>query len=231
MVNVLGIITARGGSKSVPGKNIRMVAGRPLIAWTIGVAKSSVNLSNLVVSTDDTEIARTALDWGAEVPFIRPDELAGDESPHIPVILHATTWMEVHSNLNFEYILLLQPTSPLRVVEDIDKSVQLALDNDADSVISVCESPWHPFLAKRIVSGKLEDFADPPAGYLQRQKLPPCFFANGAIYLIRKEVLIETHSLYTDQSNAYVMPPERSLDVDTFWDLHLADLILSELHN
>jgi CMP-N,N'-diacetyllegionaminic acid synthase len=229
MANILALITARGGSKSVPKKNIRLVAGKPLIAWTIEAAKSCKNLDRVVVSTDDEEIAQTAREWGAEVPFTRPPELAQNDSPHIPVVIHAVEWMESHEAIKSDYVLLLQPTSPLRSSQDIDDSIQLALEHDADSVVSVCEAPYHPYLAKNIVDGRLEDFMPPPEGYLARQTLPRSFVNNGAIYLVRRDILMERQTLYTDNSYAYVMPAERSLDIDTPWDLHLAQLILKDL--
>lgn len=228
MANILALITARGGSKSVPKKNIRLVAGKPLIAWTIEAAKSCKSLNRVVVSTDDEEIAQAAREWGAEVPFIRPSELAQDDSPHIPVVTHAVEWMESHESMRSDYVLLLQPTSPLRSSNDIDDSIRLALEHDADSVVSVCEAPYHPYLAKNIVNGRLEDFMPSPEGYLARQALPQSFVNNGAIYLVRRDVLMERETLYTDDSYAYLMPAERSLDIDTPWDLHLAELILKD---
>jgi CMP-N,N'-diacetyllegionaminic acid synthase len=228
LASIVGLITARGGSKGIPGKNIKMVAGKPLIAWTIEAAKASRNLDRVIVSTDDEEISQTALEWGAQVPFIRPAELAQDDSPHIPVMTHAVEWLESHEDFKCDHVLLLQPTSPLRSSQDIDDSIKLALGKDADSVVSVCEAPYHPYLAKNIVDGRLEDFTPPPEGYLARQKLPKSFVNNGAIFLVRRDILMERQTLYTDRSYAYVMPAERSLDIDTAWDLHLADLILRD---
>jgi CMP-N,N'-diacetyllegionaminic acid synthase len=229
MANVLTLITARGGSKSVPKKNVRVVAGKPLIAWTIEAAISCSNLDRVIVSTDDEEIAQTARDWGAEVPFMRPTELAQDDSPHIPVVTHAVEWMESHEGFKCDYVLLLQPTSPLRTSEDIDASIQLALENDADSVVSVCEAPYHPYLAKNIVDGRLENIITPPDGYLARQVLPRSYVNNGAIYLVRRDYFMKSQTLFSDHSYAYVMPQDRSLDIDTPWDLHLAELILKDL--
>lgn len=233
MTNIIGLITARGGSKTVPRKNIQVVAGKPLIAWTIEAANASHSLNRVIVSTDDEEIAQTAREWGAQVPFMRPTELAQDGSPHIPVVTHAVEWLESHEHVKYDYVLLLQPTSPLRSPQDIDKSIRLALENDADSVVSVCEAPYHPYLAKNIVDGRLKNFLPPPEGfpakaYLARQKLPKSFVNNGAIYLVRRDVLMERQTLYTERSYAYVMPAERSLDIDTPWDLHLAGLILKD---
>ena len=226
---VVGVITARGGSKSIPKKNIAPLAVKPLIAWTIETALRSPSLSRVIVSTDDEEIARVAQEWGAEVPFLRPAELARDDSPHIPVVVHAIEWLESQENMRPDYVLLLQPTSPLRSTEDIDNAISLALEKSADSVVSVCQAFSHPYLTKRITAdGRLEDFGYRPEGYLARQALPPAYIVNGAIYLVRRDVLIEQQTFYTEQTYAYVMPPERSLDIDTPWDLYLADLILKD---
>jgi N-acylneuraminate cytidylyltransferase/CMP-N,N'-diacetyllegionaminic acid synthase len=226
-VKVLGLITARGGSKSIPKKNVVIVAGKPLIAWTIEAGLQSRSLEKVIVSTDDEEIAEVARHWGAEVPFLRPAELAQDDSPHIPVIVHAVEWLESHEGSLYEYILLLQPTSPLRSTDDIEKAVQLASANDADSVVGVCVTGSHPYLVKHIATdGRLEDFGPRPRTYLRRQALPPVYVANGAIYLVRRDVLIQQHTFYTERTYPYIMPPERSLDIDTPWDLYVVDLIL-----
>lgn len=226
---VLGIITARGGSKSIPRKNVKLVAGKPLIAWTIQAALDSHSLNRVIVSTDDAEIEQVSRAWGAEVPFLRPAELAQDTSPHMDVIIHATEWLETHENYCPDYIVLLQPTSPLRTAQDIDAAVALALQKDADCVISVSESPAHPYLNKRITEdGKLVDFVYTPEGYLPRQSFPPAYFVNGAIYLARRDVLLRERNWYTDNTYPHVMSPENSLDVDTPWDLHLADLVLRD---
>ncbi len=224
---VLAVITARGGSKGIPGKNIADLAGKPLIAWTIEAALRSKAVSRVIVSTDDAEIAAVSRQWGAEVPFLRPALLASDTSPHLPVLLHALAWIDEHDSQRYDDILLLQPTSPLRATDDIERAVQIARDHHADSVVSVCPAHPHPFLARRITDdGRLEEFAPRTEGYMARQGLPPAYMLNGAIYLVRREVLIDRQSFYTDRTFAYVMPQERSLDIDTPWDLYLANLIL-----
>jgi CMP-N-acetylneuraminic acid synthetase len=182
----------------------------------------------VVVSTDDEEIAAVARQHGAETPFIRPPELARDDTPTMPVVLHAL------QRLNDEGyvpggVVLLQPTSPLRTSDDIAAAVTLAQERSADSVVSVSLASSHPHVAKRIsADGRLEDFmAHPPI--VRRQDLEPIYALNGAIYLIRREPLLERQTFYGPKTYAYVMPPERSIDVDTEWDLHLCDLILGDL--
>jgi len=228
-MNIIAIITARGGSKSIPRKNITSVGGKPLIAWTIETALRSPSLNRVVVSTDDPKIAEIAREWGAEVPFLRPAELSRDDSPHIPVLVHAVEWLETNEGSKVDYVLLLQPTVPFRTTEDIEGSVQLIIKKDADSIVSVCEAPSHPFLVKRINQDEtLQHFIEIPEGYLARQKLPPAYVLNGAIYLVKRDVLINSETFQTDRTYPFFMPPERSLDIDTQWDLYLANLILRD---
>jgi CMP-N,N'-diacetyllegionaminic acid synthase len=227
MSGIIGLITARGGSKAIPRKNVTPLAGKPLIAWTIQAALASRSLDRVIVSTDDTEITRVAREWGAEVPFVRPPELAQDDSPHHDVLIHAIRWLESQPASPPDYIMLLQPTSPLRTAQDIDAAIALATEKDADAVVSVCPAHHHPYLSKLIApDGRLLDFIERPPGYLARQSLPPVYALNGAIYLSRRSVLLEREGWDTDRTYAYVMPPERSVDIDSPWDLHLAELIL-----
>ena len=226
---ILGLITARGGSKGIPRKNVTLVNGKPLIAWTIETALKSTSLSRVIVSTDDEEIARVSSDCSAEVPFLRPKELAQDDSPHIPVIVHAIEWLESHSNERPDYVFLFEPTSPFRSVEDIENATRLVREKKADSVIGVCRAPSHPYNARLIAQdGRLENHGYRPEGYLYRQILPPVYVVNGAIYLVRRDVVIEKSTLITEKTYAYVMPAERSLNIDDPWDLYLADLIFRD---
>jgi len=200
-----------------------------MIAWTIQAALESDSLNRVILSTDDTEIAETGRKWGAEVPFMRPAELAQANSPHIDVILHAVEWLADNENYQPDYVMLLQPTSPLRTAQDIDAAMALARQHAAESVVSVSESPAHPFFIKSITKeGKLADFGDKPDGYLPRQALPPAYVENGAIYIVRRDILLRQKTLYPDGTYPYIMAEERSLDVDTPWDLYLADLVLSD---
>jgi len=227
--NVVGIITARGGSKSIPKKNITLVGDKPLIAWTIEGALQSHSLSRVIISTDDEEIAAVSRQWGAEVPFMRPEELARDDSPHVPVVVHAVEWLESQGDLPPDYIMLLQPTSPFRSAEDIDAAIDLACEKDADAVVSVCPTRDHPYLSREITSdGKLLSFVPTPEGYLRRQAFPLVYALNGAIYLVRRKVFLEGRTWFPECTYAYVMPPERSLDIDSPWDLYIADLILKD---
>ncbi len=225
--DVLGIITARGGSKGVTRKNIRQVAGKSLISWTIEAGKKSSKIKRLIVSTEDKEIAQACRDRGVEVPFLRPNELAMDDSPHIDVLVHAIEWLMKKENYYPDYVLLLQPTSPLRTADDIDAAITLSIEQNADSVISVSEAQTHPYLLKKVnKDGVLIDFVKRPKGYLPRQSFSSVYAVNGAIFLARRDVILQRRDWYTERTYSYHMPIERSLDIDTPWDMYLADLIL-----
>lgn len=229
MMKTAGLITARGGSKGIPHKNVCPLAGKPLIAWTIEAALQARRLDRVIVSTDDEEIAKVSREWGADVPFMRPAELARDDSPHLEVIRHALGWLAAESEAELDYLMLLQPTSPLRTSADIDSAIALGEEKNADAVVSVCLTHEHPFLSKQVTpDGRLLDFVEKPQGYLARQSLPPAYSLNGAIYMVRRSLLLERDDWYTDRTFAYIMPPERSLDIDTPWDLRLVDLILRD---
>ncbi len=227
--SVLGLITARGGSKGIPKKNIIPLASKPLIAWSIEVAKKSQGIERVIVSTDDEEIACVAKSWGADVPFIRPDFLAQDDSQHIDVVIHAIKWLKENQNYVSDYIMLLQPTSPLRTVNDINIAIEIAKRRNADSVISVCESPAHPFKIRKISrKGILTDFVEKPDGYLRRQDCPTTYLENGAIYLVKRGIVMNNRTLYPENTCPYIMKAKYSIDIDTQWDLHLAKILLED---
>lgn len=223
------IITARGGSKGIPGKNLRPAAGKPLIAWTIETALAATSLDRVIVSTESPEIADVARRHGAEAPFMRPADLAQDHTPGIEPVLHAVQWLEENEGYQPDIIVLLQPTSPLRIPEDIDRAIELIHEKSADAIVSVTPAEAHPYWMKQIDgSGRMTDFIKLEQPIDRRQDLPEVYVLNGAIYLARYEVLVEQKTFYTDNTLCLVMPIERSLDVDTPWDLYLADLILRD---
>jgi CMP-N,N'-diacetyllegionaminic acid synthase len=226
---ILGIVTARGGSKAIPKKNLALLANKPLLAWTVEVALESASLDRLVISTDDPEIAELGKKLGAEIPFLRPTELAADTSTSMDVILHAIRWFADNENYRPDYVLLLQPTSPLRTATDIRESIKLALAKHADSVVSVCETHQHPLWMKGMnKEGRLVDLYPQSAAPTRRQDLPSVFALNGAIYLALRTFLLSERTFISDRTYVYVMPENRSLDVDTPWDLYLANLILND---
>ena len=224
---VLALVVARGGSKGIPGKNLRRVAGQPLIAHTLMAARRSRLLDRSVLSTDDPAIAAVARRHGVEVPFMRPARLARDRSHVIDVTLHALRWLDRREGYRPDWVMLLQPTSPLRTAQDIDGAIRMARQHGARAVVGVSASRRHPCLAKRITpTGTLAPFIDTTLQTVRRQDLPPAYDLNGAIYLVRRDVLLAEKSWCPPAAHAYVMPPERSLDIDCRWDLRLVSIVL-----
>lgn len=227
-MKVLGVITARGGSKGLPGKNIAPLGGKPLIAWTIEAAQQSRLLTKFIISTDDDCIASVCRAAGAEVPFLRPPELARDDTPTLPVVLHVLDFLAE----SFDAVMVLQPTSPLRTHQDIDSAINLLEKNlQADSVISVVAvGDHHPARMKLLENGILIDppFAEEVEGR-RRQDLVPLYLRNGAIYLTRINVLREQESFKGRKCMAYIMPEERSVNVDRPLDLVIAEALLARL--
>lgn len=226
---ILAIIPARGGSKSIPRKNLTLLGDKPLIAHTIQVALAASSITKAVVITDDLEIANVSRLYNAEVPLILPSELAQDESPITQALMYAIPKIQSESEI-FEYLLLLQPTSPFRSVFDIETAIESMLERHSDSLVSVSIVDRHPYWMKIVnQDGYLENFFQTTQSNKRRQDLPVIYALNGAIYLIKLEKFLISENFYTENTLAYIMPPERSLDIDRPWDLHLANLILS--HN
>lgn len=224
MKRVLGIIPARGGSKGVPRKNIREVAGKPLIAYSIMAAQSSRLLTRCIVSTDDTETAEISAALGCEV-MERPAELAQDDTPTVSVVKHIFERLESEDEL-FDYGLVLQPTSPLRTGLDIDSALQALFQSDADSIVSVYQvSDHHPARMYKLNNGLLTPL-DEKFASARRQELPPIYHRNGAIYAFRCS-LLDKDTLLGDRILPYIMEEDRSLNIDTEYDLVLADFVLS----
>lgn len=227
--SVLGIVTARGGSKGIPRKNLAPVLGRPLLAFTAEAALQARRLSRVVLSTDDEEIARVGMAHGLEVPILRPPELARDETLTIPVLQHMVRFLEGQGE-RYDAILVLQPTNPLRRAEDIDGAIGLLERTNADSVISfTAVGEKHPARMKMIDgAGWVEDppFSESFEGQ-PRQQLPPLYLREGSIYLTRHDVLMMQNSLKGARCQAWIMPPERSCNVDDLFDLRLVEFLLA----
>lgn len=211
---LLAIVPARGGSKGVPRKNLREAGGLPLIAWTLRAALASQHIDRTVVSTDDPEIATVARLHGAEVPFMRSAELADDRAPTIDVVLDALQRLPGH-----DWVLLLQPTSPLRTTADIDGAIAQCIRLGAPSCVSVCPAQESPYwMYSTTEGGQLRPLL-PQSAHTRRQDLPPAYSLNGAIYLARTDWLVHERAFVRPSTIAYVMPVERSLDIDTEADL------------
>ena len=227
---MLPIIPARGGSKGLPRKNILPLAGKPLIYYSIKAALDAGEYClPPIVSTDDPKIIKVAKGYNALTPFVRPKDLATDEVSIFPVLTHALLWFEENENYSPDYILLLQPTSPMRTAEDIKSSIKLAIQHDADGVVSVCESQHHPYLAKKIINGQVDSFLNLDRIYNRRQELPEAYALNGAIYLVKSEILKQMKTFYTDKTYAYIMPRERSIDIDSLWDLQMCEWAITTI--
>ena len=225
---ILGLITARGGSKSIPKKNIALVAGKPLISYTVVAANDSTLLTRTIVSTDDAEIASVCREYGADVPFMRPAELAQDKTPHIPVIQHALRWLQDNAGETYDYVMILQPTSPLRSADDIDGAIKKAVDTDADSVMSMVElSDFDPRKIKKIVADEIVPmFSEEGAQSGRRQDGARAYKRNCAIYLTKTEYIMR-NDLFGAVSRPYLMPADRSLDINTPDDLAYADFLMA----
>lgn len=219
--SILAIIPARGGSKGVPRKNIKNLAGKPLIVWTIEAAKKSKYIDRLILSSEDDEIIGVAQKYGCEVPFKRPDELSQDDTPSIAPILHVIEQIK-----DYDYILLLQPTSPLRTVEDIDGAIEYLFEKKATSCVSVVEAEQSPYWMYNIVDEKLEKIISQENIVARRQELPLAYMLNGAIYLICTKELVENKSFINQNTIAYKMSREHSLDIDTQMDFSICELLL-----
>ncbi|PJO41192.1 acylneuraminate cytidylyltransferase family protein [Lysinibacillus xylanilyticus] len=222
---VLAIIPARGGSKGVPRKNIKELAGKPLIEWTIEEAKKSKYIDRIIVSSEDKEILQVAQKFGADVPFVRPANLAEDTTAGIEPVLHA---LEHFSD--YEYVVMLQPTSPLRLVEDIDGCIEQLLQENAEFCVSVCEVGQSPYWMYTLDSStKMQPLLKEQTLITRRQDLPKVYTLNGAIYLANIDLLKQTRNFITEETIAYVMPVERSYDIDTEEDFKICEYLYTNL--
>jgi len=225
MVKILGVVPARGGSKGIPGKNIKPFVGKPLITWTIEAALDSNTLDRVIISTDDNKIKKVAEESGGEVPFIRPAELATDTASSYSVAEHALTWLLEEENYMPDCVMLLQPTSALRTAKDI-KNTERIFNEKKISVVSVCEPQQHPFLMRTVrPDGTLTPLFPESLNYTRRQEYPRIFAINGAVYLIPVGVLKKEQTFIPKNACPYIMSSESSVDIDTPFDFFLAEQI------
>lgn len=226
---VLALTLARGGSKSVPRKNIQPLAGVPLIAWTILEALRSSRISRYLVSTDDEEIQAIARTYGAEAPFLRPADLASDTASSVSAMQHAVNWAEEEEGSRYDYVVELMCTNPMKTVEDIDGAIDLLIEKDADSVIGMHRlEDHHPIRIKKIVDGRIEDFCLPETPETRRQDLKPdAYIRNGSIYALKRDhLMVEGRRYGSRESYAWVMPGWKAVNVDSEMDVCIAEMLL-----
>lgn len=224
----LCIIPARGGSKGIPNKNLIDINGKPLISYTIEAAKKSNIFDKIIVTTDSFQIAGVALYYGASVPFMRPPELATDESLVQDAVVHTLKYLEKLGE-SYDYVCLFQPTAPLVLPEDFHNMISLLSSKKADMIISVCPCPcninWVDTLPP---DHSMKDFGPGPVCGTRRQQFQDNYLLNGAIYLGKWDIFYHKKEYYKQNSYAYIMPTERSIDIDTFSDIKIVRLLLKE---
>lgn len=225
-MNIISIIPARGGSKGIPRKNIKLLNGKPLISYSIDASNSCSLIDETYVSTEDAEISEISKGNNAEV-IERPDELAGDDSSSIDVILHVLDYLENRGELP-DLFVLLQPTSPLRTSEDIEASINSFLESDCDSLVSVCELDHRSLLNFSLEDGFLVQNNNEALFNSRRQDIPTHYSLNGAIYITTPEFIRKNKSFYSDKTIPHVMSKEKSIDIDTSFDFKLAEFLLNE---
>lgn len=225
---IVAIIPARSGSKGLKDKNIKLLNGKPLIAYTIEAAQRAQLFDDIIVSTDSKKYAEIAIQYGASVPFLRPEQLAADESSSNDVILYTLNELEKNDQ-TFDYFMLLQPTSPFRSEIDIMNAIKLLWDKKGHSVVSVCEAETSPLLMNTIDSSlSMENFLD-RQNNKRRQDLTSFYRLNGAIYLSNTEIYKRNRSFYEENSFAYIMDKKSSVDIDDMFDFIVAKALITDL--
>ena len=221
---MIAIIPARGGSKGLPGKNIKNLLGKPMIAYTIEEALKSGYITDVIISTDCKEIEKIAIEYGAKSFFLRPDYLATDNTKAIDTYLYTVDKLNKEFDFKIADFIVLQPTSPLRIVNDIDNAIKIFKDKNADSVVSYTEEHhpiwWHKYITD---DGKFENIFEEKL--LNRQEIKPSYFPNGAIFIFKYD-LIKQNQYYSDNSYSYIMPRFRSIDVDTIEDFKYIEFLM-----
>jgi len=225
---ILALIPARGASKGLARKNVRPLFDKPLIGWTIEEAKKSRYIDRVIVSTDDKEIADISQSYGAEVPFLRPKELATDEAKGIEVVMHAIDWSVANGDTP-ELLILLQPTSPLRSAQDIDEAIELLFSREAKAIVSVYRMKHPPAWSNTLPEdGCMKDFISRDLASKNRQDSDAYYILNGAIYLGYINYIKKMTGFFGEETFAYIMPQERSVDIDDEADFLFAESLLSK---
>lgn len=222
-MKILSLITARGGSKRVPGKNIRLLDGKPLIEWSIDAVKGVHDICDILVSTDDSKTAEIARSAGALVPWLRPAQLSTDESTSVDVALHALDWYE-SKNGKVDGLLLLQPTSPFRTRRTIDRGIKIYKEHHS-SVIAMSPAQSHPMWCYQINRNVMTPFVE--SEHMRSQDLPPAYVMNGSLYLISADELRKKGSFYNNDTHPLIVEnPAECIDIDTEWDWKIAEAIV-----
>lgn len=232
-MNVLAIIQARGGSKGIPGKNVKPLCGKPLIVWTIEAAKKAKTVTRVIVSTDDKKIAEVAKQYGAEVPFLRPAELAGDGAKSIGLLEHALTFLKEKEGYEATAVVQLKPTNPLRTSETIDRCVELYKKSPGiDAVITVVKAPIHPLKCWKFEGEFVEPFVPESvfgikeASKSPRQKLPEAYGNNSCVHVINPKTILEKHSSIGTKVKGVVLSREESVNIDEPIDFEIAEILM-----
>lgn len=222
---ILAIIPARGGSKGILNKNIIDLCGKPLIAYSIEEALKTKYIDKVFVSTDSEKIKDISLNWGADVPFMRSDELSSDSAKSIDVVLHC---LEYFNNVDeyYDYVILLQPTSPLRNCKDIDDALEMIINKNGSSLVSVCPVEQNPVLMRTIENDRMNEIVNCQKDNLRRQELPEFYIFNGAIYINSVQMLYNEKAFVNENTIPYVMDKNKSIDIDEPKDIVLAEFFL-----
>lgn len=223
-----GVIPARGGSKGLPGKNLRKLGSLSLIGHAIASAKEARRLDRVIVSTDSAEIAEEARRHGAEVPFVRPAALASDGAGMLGVLQHAVRWLQESAGVRPDLVVTLQPTSPFRTGSEIDRTIETVLGTGSDSAQTLVEASYHPFFMKTLDGNRTVALFPEGHAYVRRQDAPPVYQPSGAVYVTRHAALMNRGQILGDDNRGVVMDFESSVNIDTEWDFLLAELILRE---
>jgi len=227
---IIAVIPAKGNSRAIPKKNIVKILGKPLIYYTIKEAKKSKLIDDLIVSTDSKEISKISKKYGAKVPFIRPKYLSTDFMQSLPVVKHALLFMEKLNKCKYDYVVMLQPTCPLRSCIDIDSSLKRLINSKFKSITSIVNvGGSHPYRMKVLKNNRLYNFIDRGFEDMRaRQKLRKIYIRNGAIYACTRDTLIKKNTLVSRKNLPHIMPQERSVNIDTISDLFAAKYYLKK---
>ncbi len=227
-MRILALIPARGGSKRLPGKNIRPLGGKPLLAWTLEAAKGLASVCDLLLSTDDPDIASVGKDWGALVPWLRPDHLATDSASSLEVALHALDWYEQETG-PVDGLMLLQPTSPFRRRDTLARGIQLFADQGGQTVVGVSPAHPHPYWCFRLEEGRLAPLLGEEYLDIRSQDLPPAYAVNGAFYLVSPAILRSSRSFTPPSALPLIMTSRReALDIDNAEDWAMAEFFIGQ---